>query len=82
MRAATAVETVLAEEAVLMAEALAEVALVTTITTADADNIRQQTTINIEAGGKAVSGIGNDRDVVVAVVTTTVTTAVAAGTQQ
>ena len=80
MRAATAVETVLAEEAVLMAEALADVALVTTITTADADNIRQQTTINIEAGGKAVSGVGNDRDIVVAVVTTA-TTSVAAGTQ-
>ena len=80
MRAATAVETVLAEEAVLMAEALADVALVTTITTADADNIRQQTTINIEAGGKAVSGVGNDRDIVVAVVTTA-TTLVAAGTQ-
>ena len=80
MRAATAVETVLAEEAVLMAEALADVALVTTITTADADNIRQQTTINIEAMGKAVSGVGNDRDIVVAVVTTA-TTLVAAGTQ-
>jgi hypothetical protein len=80
VRAATAVETVLAEEAVLMAEALADVALVTTITTADADNIRQQTTINIEAGGKAVSGVGNDRDIVVAVVTTA-TTLVAAGTQ-
>ena len=80
MRAATAVETVLAEEAVLMAEALADVALVTSITTADADNIRQQTTINIEAGGKAVSGVGNDRDIVVAVVTTA-TTLVAAGTQ-
>ena len=52
MRAATAVETVLAEEAVLMAEALAEVALVTTITTADADNIRQQTTINNRLGAK------------------------------
>ena len=73
-------ETVLAEEAVLMAEALADVALVTSITTADADNIRQQTTINIEAGGKAVSGVGNNRDIVVAVVTTA-TTLVAAGTQ-
>jgi hypothetical protein len=80
VRVVTAVETVLAEEAVLMAEALADVALVTTITTADADNIRQQTTINIEAGGKAVSGVGNDRDIVVAVVTTA-TTLVAAGTQ-
>jgi hypothetical protein len=80
VRVVTAVETVLAEEAVLMAEALADVALVTTITTADADNIRQQTTINIEAGGKAVSGVGNNRDIVVAVVTTA-TTLVAAGTQ-
>jgi hypothetical protein len=35
---------VLAEEAVLMVEALADTALATTIATADADNIRQQQT--------------------------------------
>ena len=81
VRAAAAAERVLAEEAVLMAEALADVALATTIATADADNIRQQTTINLEARGKAVSGIGNDRGVVVAVVTMA-TTAVVAATQQ
>jgi hypothetical protein len=77
VRAAAAAERVLAEEAVLMAEALADVALATTI----ADNIRQQTIINLEARGKAVSGIGNDRGVVVAVVTMA-TTAVVAATQQ
>ncbi len=65
----------------MMAEALADVVLATTIATAYADNIRQQTTINIEARGKVMSGGGNDRGVVVAVVTT-VTTAVAAATQQ
>ncbi len=53
-----------AAEAVLAAEALADVALATTIAMADADNIRQQTTINIEARCKAMSGIGNDRGVV------------------
>jgi hypothetical protein len=36
----------------LMAEALVDVALVTTIATADADNSRQQTTINIRIGAK------------------------------
>ena len=41
-----------------------------TVAMAYADNIRQQTTINIEARGKVVSGGGNDRGVVVAVVTT------------
>ena len=46
MRAAAAAEAVLAEEAALMAEALADVPLATTIAMADADNIRQQTTIN------------------------------------
>ena len=61
MRAAKEAETVLAEEAVMMAKALVDVALVTTIATADADNIRQQTTINIEARGKVVSGGGNAR---------------------
>ena len=54
-------EAVLAEKAVLMAEALADVVLATTIATAYADNIRQQTTINIEARGKVVSGGGNAR---------------------
>ena len=64
MRAAAAAEAVLAEEAVLMAETLADAPSPMAIATADADNIRQQTTIKIEARGKAVSGIGNDRDVV------------------
>ena len=81
MRAAAAAEAVLAEEAALMAEALADVPLATTIAMADADNIRQQTTINIEARCKAMSGGGNNRGVVVAVVTTAVV-AVAAATQQ
>ena len=68
-------EAVLAVEAVLMAEVL--------VATEDADNIRQQTTISIEARGKAVSGIGNDRDVVVAVVImATTAVAVAAATQR
>ena len=35
-----------------MAEALADIALVTTIATADADNSRQQTTINNRLGAK------------------------------
>ena len=53
MRAAEEAERVLAEEAALMAEALADVALVTTFaTTADADNSRQQTTINNRLGAK------------------------------
>ena len=59
---------------------LADVPLVATIATADVDSIRQQTTINIEARDKAVSGIANNRGVVVEVVTM-VTTAVAAVTQ-
>ena len=46
VRAATAAETVMAEEAALMIEALADVALEMTIATADADNIRQQITIS------------------------------------
>jgi hypothetical protein len=46
VRAAAAAEAIMAEEAVLMVEALADVALETTIATADADNIRQQTTNN------------------------------------
>ena len=40
------------EQAALMAEALADVALATTIATADADNSRQQTTINNRLGAK------------------------------
>ena len=83
VRASAAAEAVLAEKAVLMVEALADVALVTTIPMAYADNIRQQTTINIEARGKVMSGGGNNRGVVVAVVTTATTAvAVAAATQQ
>ena len=83
LRAAAAAEAVLAEEAVLMVEALANAALAATIATADADNIRQQTTISKEARGKAMSGIGNDKDAVVAVVTMAMaTTAVAAATQR
>ena len=52
VRAATAAETVMAEEAALMIEALADVALEMTIATADADNIRQQITINNRLGIK------------------------------
>ncbi len=45
--------TVLEEEAALMAEVLVDVALATTIATADADNSRQQTTIkNNRIGAK------------------------------
>jgi hypothetical protein len=46
VRAAEEAETVLAEEAALMGEELADVALATIIATVDADNSRQQTTIN------------------------------------
>ena len=81
VRAATAATAVLAEEAVLMVKALADLVLVTTIATEDAANIRQQTLINIEAKGKAGFGGGNDRGVVVVVVTKA-TTAVAAETQR
>ena len=81
VRASAAAEVVLAEEAVLMAEALADVALATTIAMAYVYNIRQQTTINIEARGKAMSGGGNDRGVVVTVVTKAMM-AVAAVTQR
>ena len=42
----------MAEKAALMVEALADVALEKTIATADADNIRQQTTINNRLGAK------------------------------
>ena len=53
MRAAEEAERVLAEEAALMVEALADVALATTFaTTADADKSRQQTTINNRLGAK------------------------------
>ena len=52
VRAAKEAEMVLAEEAALMAEALEDVALATTIATADADNSRQQTTINSRLGAK------------------------------
>jgi hypothetical protein len=52
VRAVEEAETVLAEEAALMEEALADVALATTIATADADNSRQQTTINTRLGAK------------------------------
>jgi hypothetical protein len=50
VRAAEETETVLAEEAALMAEALVDVVLATTFATADADNSRQQTTINNRLG--------------------------------
>jgi hypothetical protein len=52
VRAAKEAEMVLAEEAALMADALADVTLATTIATADADNSRQQTTINNRLGAK------------------------------
>ncbi len=57
----------MAEQAALMAEALADVTLATTIATADADNSRQQTTINNRLG-QAVSGGGSNRGGVVAIV--------------
>jgi hypothetical protein len=50
VRAAKEAETVLAEEATLMVEVLADVVLATTIATADADNSRQHTTINYRIG--------------------------------
>jgi hypothetical protein len=52
VRAAKEADTVLEEEAALMAEALADVVLAMTIATADADNSRQQTTINNRLGAK------------------------------
>ena len=52
VRAAEEADTVLEEEAALMVEALADVALATTIAMADADNSRQQTTINNRLGVK------------------------------
>jgi hypothetical protein len=53
VRAAATAEAVMTEEAALMVESLADVALETTIATADADNIRQQTTINNRPGAKS-----------------------------
>ena len=52
VRAAEEADTVLEEEAALMAEALVDVALATTIATAEADNSRQQTTLNHRLGAK------------------------------
>jgi hypothetical protein len=46
VRASAAAEVVLAEEAVLMAEALVDIALAMTIAMAYADNIRQHQTTN------------------------------------
>jgi hypothetical protein len=46
VRTAEEADTVLEGEAMLMAEALADVTLATTIAKADADNSRQQTAIN------------------------------------
>jgi len=64
VRAAEEAEMVLAEEAVLMAEALANVALATTITTVDADNSRQQTTINNRLGAKPCLAVAMTDEVV------------------
>jgi hypothetical protein len=50
VRAAEEADAVQEEEAALMAEALADVALATTIATADAENNRQQTTVNNRLG--------------------------------
>jgi len=52
VRAAKEAETVLAEEAALMAKALGDVALATTIATVDADNSKQHTVINNRLGAK------------------------------
>ena len=57
----------LVEEAALMLEAQVDVALATTIATADADNSRQQTTINNRLG-QAMSGGGSDRGGVMVIV--------------
>jgi len=82
VRAAKEAETVLAEEAALMVEALAYVALGTTIATADATaDIKQQSTTG--SRGKALSVGGNGRGVVVVVVTAVVVAvAVAVATQR
>jgi hypothetical protein len=66
VRAAKEAKTVLAEEAVMMAEALVDVALATTIATADADNnnSRHQTTINnrlLGLGAKPCLAVATDR---------------------
>jgi hypothetical protein len=61
VRAATAAEVVMAEEAALMVEALADVALETTIATADADNIRQQKTINNRLGAQLCLAVATQR---------------------
>jgi hypothetical protein len=52
VRAVATAEAIMAEEAGLMVEALADVGLATTIATADAINIRQQATINNRLGAK------------------------------
>ena len=52
VRATKEAEPVLAKEAALMAEVLADVVLATTIATADADNSSQQTKINNRLGAK------------------------------
>ena len=52
MRAAKEAETVLAEKAALMVEALADVALAMTIAMVDADNSKQQIVINNRIGAK------------------------------
>ena len=57
----------MAEQAALMAEALADIALARTIAMADAENSRQHTTINNRLG-QAVSGSGSNRGGVVAIV--------------
>jgi len=59
VRAAKEAEMVLAEEAAMMAEALADVALATTIATADADNNRHGSTIAVgdgNGGGSVMEG--------------------------
>jgi hypothetical protein len=63
VRAAEEAETVLAEEAALMAEALVDVALATTFATADADNSRQQTTINNRLGAKPCLAVATTTEV-------------------
>jgi hypothetical protein len=61
VKAANEAETILAEEAVLMAEALADVTLATTIASADADNSRQQTSINNRLGAKPCLAVATQR---------------------
>jgi hypothetical protein len=63
VRADEEAETVLAEEAALMAEALADVALATTFAMADADNSRQQTTINNRLGAKPCLAVATTTEV-------------------